>query len=125
MSLVAVAVLGATIAHSPGSPVTGGVFVITATPSTKVIATAGVYAGPLPFTFTGGTHPGGQPGTAAGAGSITPGATKVLAGGLPVVLEGDSGTMNGTYVPIGGGPAVPFSSSVEVDSAGQSKMLAS
>ena len=66
--------------------VTGGTFIITTTPSTKVKAEgSGVYKGPLAWTFSKGSSTGFQDGTVVGAGSIPPTATKVKADGSLVI----------------------------------------
>lgn len=121
-----IAVNGCTIGHSVGSPVSGGTFTITSVASTKVKAEGkGVYKTTIAFTFTGGTFVGGSSGTALGSGSITATATKVKAEGGFVVIEGDTGTLTGTYVPIPTPPpTVSFTSNVEITDAGQTKAKA-
>ena len=117
-----VAVSGCIIDHSSGSIVSGGVFTITNVPSTKVKADGkGMFKTPLAFSFTGGTVTGGVSGTAVGAGTIISTAQKVKAESLLVMLEGDTGTLTGTYTQSGSPPVpgVPFSASVEIIDANQ------
>lgn len=125
MSLENIAVSGCTVAHAAGSTGSGGVFVVTSSPSIKVIATAGVYKTPLSVTFSGGTFPGLVPGTVIGTGTISAIATKTKADGLPVMREGDTGTMTGTGTlpppAVGTGPAT---GPIEIASAGQAKVKA-
>lgn len=118
------AVEGLTIDHSSGSPVSGGTFSVTSSPSTKVKAVGnGVYRGTLAFTFTGGTHSSGTSSSALGSGTIAFTATKNKADGQFVLRVGDSGSMSGTYVPpTTPPPTVVFSSNVEITDAGQDKV---
>lgn len=117
------AVQGMTLAHATGSQASGGSLTPTTPPSIKVKAESkGVYRGPVAFSFSGGNYVGGQPGTAVGTGTINGSATKNKADSLAVLLEGDSGTMTGTYVSASNPfPTLPFSSDVEVSVAGQTK----
>ena len=119
------AVDGLTISHSSGSPVSGGSFTVTSLPSLKMNAESkGVYRGVLAFTFTGGTHSSGTPGSALGAGTINFTATKNKIDGQFVLRVDDAGSMTGTYIPPSvPPPTVPFSSDVEISDAGQSKVL--
>ena len=112
------------IDHSAGSVVSGGTFTITAPESMKAQAPsgAGIRSGPQAFNFTGGSISGGDPNTALGTGTIAPTAQKVLVDGLPVVLEGDTGTLTGTHT-VSGTPT-PFTSSVEIADAGQTDVKA-
>jgi hypothetical protein len=114
-----------TLAHDTGSPVSGGTFVITSSPSVKVKAVGpGVYFGTLSFTFSGGTYTGGIPGTAQGRGTIAPTATKEKEGSNFPIREDDTGTMSGTYQQTAPPYTVPFSGApVKVSSAGQTKVL--
>jgi len=116
------AVSGCVLAHGAGSTITGGAFIITSTPSTKVLAGTGVYKTPLAFTFSGGSAPGFVAGSVVGGGSIPATSTKNLAESLAVMREGDSVTMNatGTLPPPGGGTG-PIAGPVEISSAGQVK----
>lgn len=124
MSLKFLGVEGLTISHKAGSPVSGGTFTITSLPSTKYIPVGkGVYRGTLSFTFSGGTHSSGTPGTALGAGTIDFTSIKNKADGQFVIRVDDSGSMTGTYVPpVTPPPTVPFTSDVEITNAGQDKV---
>jgi hypothetical protein len=116
---------GLTIDHSPGSPVSGGTFTITTPPSNKVRLVSGewVYSGPISFTFSGGTHSSGTPGSATGAGTINVTSTKNKVSGKFVIRENDTGSMTGTYVPPSTPPpTVPFTSDVEITDSGQDKV---
>ena len=111
--------------HDAGSLVSGGAFVVTSVPSTKVMASAkGVHMGPLAGTFTGGDAAGFVPGSVAGAWTITPTAVAVNAELLPVVREGDTGTLNGvgTIDPPGVPPTGPVVGTVVVSDAGQGEV---
>jgi hypothetical protein len=111
--------------HDAGSLVSGGAFVVTSVPSTKVKASAkGVYMGPLTGTFSGGNATGFVPGSVAGAWTINPTAVNVKAESLPVVREGDSGTLSGvgTIDPPGVPPTGPVVGSVVVSDAGQNEV---
>jgi len=124
MTLELIAVQGCTIGHGSGSVITGGIFVITTLPSTKVLAGAGIYSGPIAFTFSGGSGGGCVAGSVTGAGTINPTANKVLEA-LHVDRESDSGTMawtgtNSNPPP----PTLSGSSPVEITAAGQTKVKA-
>lgn len=126
MSLEPLAVQGCIIDHATGSTVSLGTFLITSLSSLKVKGEgAGVFKTPLAFTFSGGNVAGGVPGTAVGSGTIIATAQKTKAEGLLVIREGDTGTLIGTYTQTGTPPipGVPFSASVEVSDAGQTKVL--
>ena len=131
MSLEPIAVLGCTLAHGSGSAISGGTFVITATPNSKVLAESkGVYTTPLSFTFSGGSASGFVNGTVAGGGAIVGTAVKVLAGGIIVMREGDMlalmacvGTISPTPTPPAP-PTGPVAGPVEISSAGQTKVNA-
>ena len=125
MSREFIAVEGLTIDHSSGSPVSGGTFTVTSSPSLKMNALGnGVYRGTLAFTFSGGTHSSGTPNSALGSGTISFTATKNKIDNLFVLRVGDTGSMTGTYVPPSTPPpTVPFTSNVEITDAGQDKVL--
>lgn len=113
------------IDHSSGSPVSGGTFSITTLESVFVkVDDDGIFTAPLIFTFTGGTHSAGTPNSAVGGGVISSGATKVKVDNALVILEGDTGTLIGTYVDPSSGSPVSFSSDVEVSDAGQTAVEA-
>lgn len=98
------------IQHSVGSPVSGGVFTITSTPSTKVtVDSQGVFRGFLSVSFSGGNMSGMVPGSVIGAGVINPTALKCKIELLAVVRDKDSGNFTGTAVPTAGPPPVPVS----------------
>ena len=116
-------VVGLTIAHSTGSLMVGGTFVVTAVPSTTVKAEGQfVYTGALSFTFSGGTYSGNAGGV--GAGTINFTSTKVKVDGSFVLREGDTGTMDGVYTnPAAPPPTLPFTAApIEISNAGQSKV---
>ena len=113
------------IDHGAGSSISGGVFVITSAPSTKVKALGkGIYKGNLLYTFSGGDAAGFDPGSVATLvpQTISPTAVQVKSEGSLVIRLGDSGTMaaQGT---VGGAPT-PISGPVEVSDAGQNKVKA-
>lgn len=120
-----IAVNGCTLSHVTGSPISVGTFEITSTPDGKVKSDGnGVYKDPLAFTFSGGNANGFQDGSVTGGGSIPATSTKVKVGGLFVMREGDSVTMNcvGTIDPPPAPPASPtgpVSGDVEISIAGQ------
>lgn len=109
------------VGHDTGSAVSGGVFVITSIPSIKVkIDGAGVYRGPLAGSFSGGNATGFVPGSVVGTWVINPTATKTKADVLPVVREGDTGTLTAVgTLPSPPGGTSPVSGAVVVSSAGQ------
>lgn len=121
MSLELVMNANGAIGHGAGSPISGGVFVITSTPSTKVKSEgAGVHVTPLAYTFSGGSASGFEPGTIAGGGTIPATAVKSKAESVLVMRLSDSATMNATGTPSGGGAPVAITGPVEVSDAGQS-----
>jgi len=127
MSLEPIAVIGCVIEHGSGSVITGGTFVITSTPSTKVKPGGlGAYKGTtIAFTFSGGSGGGCTDGTVTGSGTISASALKVKAENQLVIREGDIGTMNWT----GTNPSPPptnltGTSNVVISSAGQTKVKA-
>jgi len=127
MTFEYIGVDGLTIAHSSGSPISSGSFVITSTPSVKVLADGkGVFSGPLTFTFSGGTATGFVSNSINGGGTINPTTVKVKADGSFVIREGDSGTLNGTGItlPDPPGTAGPISGGVEITAANQAKVRA-
>ena len=108
------------IDHSTGSPISGGVFVITGSPDAKVKAESfGVYVSPLAFTFSGGDAAGFVSGTVSGGGTIIATATKTRVSGVFVMREGDSGILSATGTLSGGGTG-SVSGGVEITDAGQS-----
>lgn len=123
MALKHIAVSGCTLSHAASSPISSGVFVITAVPSlTTKCEGFEVYSGPLAFKFSGGNCTGCDPGTVVGSGSIPPTAIFSKVDGLLVIRDGDSvvmsaaGTLSGVSVSVSGG--------VEVSDAGQTKVKA-
>lgn len=126
MTFENVAVVGLTISHGSGSTITGGSFVITSSPSSKVKAGgAFVYRGTINFTFSGGSEPTVTAGSVTGSGSISFTATKTKADGQFVIREGDTGTLTGTGTnPSPPPPTLPVSGSVEISNAGQTKVKA-
>lgn len=121
MSLELVMVEGGALDHGAGSPISGGVFVITSVPSTKDKLGAGIYKGPLQYTFSGGNASGFDSGSVATTAPqvINPTATKTKADGQEVIRLGDFGTMAAVGTVSGVSSAV--SGPVEVSDAGQSK----
>lgn len=110
-----------TVDHDIGSLVSGGTFSILSVPSVNVQAdNAGVYRGTINGTFTGGNASGFEPGSVAGAWSISPTATAVNVDGQAVVRDGDIGTLTatGTIPPPTGGTG-PVTGTVVVNNAGQ------
>lgn len=126
MTLKPIGVDGLTIDHVVGSPVSGGTFTITSTPSLKVKAEGkGVYSGTLNFTFAGGNGPGAVDGTVTATGSINPTAVYVKADGSLVIREDDVGNMTGTGTNSNPPPpTVPIFGVVEITNAGQTKVKA-
>ena len=128
MSLEKIANQDLALAHGSGSPISGGSFSVTSTPSAKTKANAkGVHKNPLSYTFSGGDAPGAVCGSVASVGPqvIAATAIKAKADGLLVMREGDSGTMsaigtNAAPPP----PTLPFEGPVEIASAGQDKAKA-
>lgn len=131
--------LSGAIDHDTGSKTSGGAFVITSTPSTKLLADGGgVYAGELTFSFSGGSSTetlsgtgAVTPGTVYGTGSISPTSEKVTSASLDLMRVDDSGsfiTLFGTFTPTGGTP-VPSTplpvTDVVVTDAGQDFFYAS
>jgi hypothetical protein len=119
-----VAVNGLTIA--PQGIVSGGVIVITSTPSTKVKGeTQGVYETPLQFTFSGGNATGYDPGTVVtvGTGTIAATATKVKAGGSLVMRVDDQNAVVPMTGTISGTPT-PFTEPWKITDANQTKVKA-
>lgn len=129
MSLKEIAVDGLTISHADGSPISGGTFTITSSPSTRFKCDgSGVYAGTLTFTFTGGSAEGFVDKTVATTvpQAIAATATRVKTGGLAVLRLGDSGTMACMGTPTVTPPAsAPVAGSVEITDAGQTRVKAS
>lgn len=112
------------IGHGDGSPISGGVFVITSAPDVKAkIDNAGIYVTPLSYSFSGGSASGFVSGSVSGGGTIVSTASKVKVGGKLVMRLEDSGTMSAAGVLTGGG-AGSISGPVEVVSAGQTKVQA-
>lgn len=128
MTLELIAVQGCTLAHSAGSLISGGVFVITSAPDVKAKAVgAGIYKTPLQFTFSGGSAAGFVSGSVMTTepAVMNATATKAKASGLLVMREGDFVLMNcvGTIPPPTGGTA-PVAGNVEISVAGQTKAKA-
>ncbi len=126
MSLIPIMNMAGKLDHIGGSPVTGGVFVVTSIPALKVSAVSnGVYAGELKYLFSGGSAPGFVSDSLATLSeqSISPTAVKARAEGELVIRLGDSGMMVASGTLTSGGAAsvrVP----VEVSDAGQDKVTA-
>lgn len=96
MSLELIMTQSGALGHATGSTVSGGAFVVTSAPSTKSKAEgAGVYSGPLQYTFSGGSAAGFVSGTVTtvAPAAIPPTAVKSLAEGLPVIRLGDQAVM--------------------------------
>lgn len=113
------------LGHAVGSLVSGGVFTVVSAPSVKNRAVgAGVYRGPLQYTFAGGNASGFDPGSVATTApqTIQPTAVKTRADGLEVIRLGDSGVMAATGT-VSGTPT-PITGNVEVADAGQDKVRA-
>lgn len=122
MTLEAIMNEDGVIDHNTGSVISGGSFTVTSVPSSNVKAEGkGVFRGPLSGTFTGGNATGFISGSVAGNFTINPTATAVKADGLPVVREGDTGTLTaaGTIDPPATPPTGPVAGEVVVASAGQ------
>lgn len=128
MSLEKIANEDLTLDHGSGSPISGGSFTVTSTPSAKNKAGGkGIYTDPLLYTFAGGDGAGAVNGSVASVGpqSIAATAAKSKGDGALVMREGDSGTMaaigtNSAPPP----PTLPFSGPVEIAAAGQDKAKA-
>jgi len=117
---------GGALGHASGSLVSGGVFTVISTPSTKVSAGgSGAHRGPLKYTFAGGSAAGFVSGTVATTApqTIESTAKKVLADGLLVIRLGDSGEMTASGSLTGGGTGSVIGL-VEVADAGQNKVSA-
>lgn len=122
MALKAIMNQDGTIDHDAGSPVSGGSFVVTSTPSAFVkVNGKGIYRGPLSGTFTGGDAAGFVSGSVTGTWVINPTAAFVKVEGLPVVREDDVGTLSGvgTIDPPAVPPTGPVVGSVVVADSGQ------
>lgn len=125
MSLIEIANGAATLGHKSGSPISGGVFTISSSPSTKVKAGGqGVYRGALVFTFAGGIASGLT--NIVGGGSISPTAVKVKADGQLVMRDGDFVLMSATGQLAASPftPGQPISGNVEIADPGQTKARA-
>jgi hypothetical protein len=114
-------IANANLTLAPDPPISGGTGTVSTSPSTKVKAGgAGVHRGTINFTWAGGTY-AGQP-IVSGSGSITATAVKAKADGQAVVRKDDSGPISGTYTnPAPPPPTLPFSGTVKVSNAGQTK----
>jgi len=114
------------LGHASGSPISGGAFVITSSPSTVLDApdTRGVFRGPLQYTFAGGNASGFDSGSIATTApqTINPTAIASKSEVLALMREGDSGTMNAQGT-VGGTPTA-IAGPVEVAIAGQTKVKA-
>lgn len=94
-------------------------------PSPKVKAPAGgagCFFGPLSFTIPAGVTDGTCTSSAPAPGTISPSATKELAGGQAAVLDGDQVTVSGIPGILSGGGACTLSVTVKAN-ASQSKAL--
>lgn len=115
-------VTGLTISHANGSPVTGGSFTITNSPSLNVKADGkSVYSGKLSFSFSGGAiAPNIQQIT--GAGDIMPKAVFCSVDSKKVIRKGDIGIANCTGKDVSSGVPVdvPVPVNVEITDANQS-----
>ena len=122
------------INHKSGSTVSGGAFLILVPPLIPArqdslnmqISGFNVYRSPLQYTFAGGDAAGFQNGTVytAAAQSINPTAQHVRIDGDLVMRVDDFATMACQGVPSGGGPEAPVAGAlVEVDEAGQNKVM--
>jgi len=115
------------LAHDTGSPVSGGSFTITSSPSTKNKAkTKFMYRGVLNFTFSGGNISGYDPNTivSASPGSINPTATKKKPDGQFVLRKDDIGTMMVTGTISGVPTPFPSPVPVKISISGQDKVTA-
>jgi hypothetical protein len=112
------------VGHGDGSPISGGVFVITSAPDAKAkIDNAGIHVTPLAYSFSGGSASGFVTGSVSGAGTIVSTASKVKVGGKLIIRLEDSGTMSAAGTLTGGGSG-SISGPVEIIDAGQSKVKA-
>lgn len=124
MSWELIAVSGLTLKHSSGSPISGGKFKLESEPSAAAFVDgAGIYFGPLEFSFSGGNAAGCASGTVAGGGSITGSAVRFLGGNEPALVVGDGGELVATGTSPQGAD-VPVAGPVEIATAGQSKLEA-
>ena len=118
-----VMVQGGAVGFGAGATVSGGSFVITAVPSLFAkVDGAGIYAGPLAWTFTGGNGPGAAPGSVFGAGSIPPGSTTCKIDALAVILKGDQVSAVFSGLTPQGAPISFPGQPVEVTAAGQTNV---
>jgi hypothetical protein len=105
--------------------ITGGSATISNPPSTKVkAATKGVYKGTLSISWAGGYY-GGVPAQTilTAMGTISATSLKVKVENQAAVRQDDQGTLSGTYTnPSGSPPTLPFSTSMDISDAGQSKV---
>lgn len=118
------AVDGATLKHSSGSPISGGVFTIESAPSSKTKEdSAGIYTTPLLCSFSGGSASGFVSGTVSTVAPVPINASsqKTKDYDILVMRKGDSGTLvcQGTLT---GGGVGPVSGGFEIDDPGQSKV---
>lgn len=121
-----IAVDGLTLSHSSGSPISGGSFSISSSPSTVTKEEGdGIFTSPLLYTFSGGNASGFVPGS---VGTLVPQsiistAQKTKDYAILVIREEDTGTMvcQGTLT---GGGVGPVSGGIEISDAGQDKVKA-
>jgi hypothetical protein len=112
------------VGHGNGSPISGGVFVITSAPDVKAkIDNSGIYVTPLAYSFSGGSASGFVNGSVSGGGTISSTASKVKLGGKLVMRLDDPGTMSAAGTLTGGGSG-SISGPVEIIDAGQTKVQA-
>jgi hypothetical protein len=116
------------LGHADGSLVSGGVFTIVSTPSVKNRAVgAGVYRGPLQYTFAGGDADGFIPGSinTVTPQVINPTSTEARVDALAPIRLGDSGQMICAGIVEGGTtPIIGVIGITEVADAGQDKVRA-
>ena len=108
------------------SLITGGTYTFSAPPSAFVsISGLPVYAGPLKYTFSGGSSPGFIDGSIVSTGeqTINPTPSSMTVEGKPVVRVGDQGVMSAVGELTAGGTG-PISGPVEVSDAGQESVEA-
>ena len=126
MTTKEVAVDGCVLSHKAGSPISGGSFSITSTPSDKELENGkGAYEKELKFTFSGGSATGFAPNSVATTApqTINPTADSKM-GGEKVMRKGDSVLMNcvGTIAPPATPPTGPIAGDVEISDAGQTNL---
>ncbi len=108
------------------SPITGGTYAVSVPPSAFVsIGGVPVYAGPLKYTFSGGSAPGFVDGSIASTGeqTINPTPSSMVVEGKPVIRVGDQGVMSASGALTAGGSG-PISGPAEVSDAGEESVEA-